>query len=541
MGRREQKFWGWGEPGAGPPLPEEVAGFLRSAFGVDGDVVNRPASLEDVILPTRELGHGVRRRIAGIVGEAHVRDDRLTRILRAAGKSYLDLLSQRSGRLETAPDAVVAPGSAQEVQAVLEACSADGVAVVPFGGGTSVVGGVAARRGAADGVITLDLARLDRVVSLDERSRTACFDPGVRLPEADRVLGARGYALGHHPQSYEWATVGGCVATRSSGQASTGFGRIDENVVALRCATPAGEVSTLPVPASAAGPSLRELLTGSEGTLGVLTELTLEVRPVSEARRYEGWVLESFAAGADVLCDLAQSGIAPDVARLSDETETGMSLALAGTGSLKARSGVSFLRARGAREGCLLIVGWEDAPQGIGRRRASAARRLRAARGRYVGRATGEAWRAGRYGAPYLRDHLLDRGVLVETLETATTWSNLERLHRLVGHALRSALDTRCLVACHVSHLYASGASLYFTVLARQDTSEPVTQWLRAKEAASRAIMDAGGTITHHHAIGRDHASYLPGEVGTLGIDMLRAVKAQCDPMGIMNPGKLLL
>ena len=147
MGRREQKFWGWGEPGAGPPLPEEVAGFLRSAFGVDGDVVNRPASLEDVILPTRELGHGVRRRIAGIVGEAHVRDDRLTRILRAAGKSYLDLLSQRSGRLETAPDAVVAPGSAQEVQAVLEACSADGVAVVPFGGGTSVVGGVAARRG----------------------------------------------------------------------------------------------------------------------------------------------------------------------------------------------------------------------------------------------------------------------------------------------------------------------------------------------------------------------------------------------------------
>ena len=541
MGRREQKFWGWGEPGASPPLSEKVEGFLRSAFGVDGGVVSRPASLEDVVLPPCELSEAARDRLVAIVGEAHVRQDRATRILRATGKSYLDLLDQRSGRLDAAPDAVVAPGSAGEVQAVLDACSRARVAVVPFGGGTSVVGGVAPQRGGADAVVTLDLARLDHVVSLDERSRIARFEPGVRLPEADHVLGARGYTLGHHPQSYEWATVGGCVATRSSGQASTGFGRIDEHVVALRCATPAGELSTLAVPASAAGPSLRELLTGSEGTLGVLIELTLEVRPVAEVRRYEGWVLGSFAEGAEVLRELAQTGLAPDVARLSDETETQMGLALAGTGSLKARSGVSFLRARGAGEGCLLITGWEGGAQDVGRRRAWAARRLRAARGRYAGRATGEAWRAGRYYAPHLRDHLLDRGVLVETLETATTWSNLERLHGVVGDALRSALDTRSLVACHVSHLYGSGASLYFTVLAGQDTAEPAAQWSRAKEAASRAIVDCAGTITHHHAVGRDHAAHLPSEVGTLGIDLLRGLKDRCDPVGVMNPGKLLL
>lgn len=542
MSRREQVFCGWGEPGAGPSLPDHAGGFLRSELGVDGTVVSRPPALEDVRLPESELDPGARERLAAIVGEEHVRSDRAARVLRAAGKSYLDLLAQRSGELAAAPDAVVVPGSAEKVGAVVRACGEAGVAVVPFGGGTSVVGGLAPERAGLAGVISLDLGRLDGVLELDERSRTARMQPGIRLPEADHVLGARGLTLGHHPQSYEWATIGGCVATRSSGQASTGFGRIDEHVVALRCATPAGELSTLPVPASAAGPSLRELLVGSEGTLGVLTEVTLAVRPVARARRYEAWFFRSFADGADALRRLVQAEHAPDVARLSDESETRMSLALAGTGSLKARVAGAVLRARGYAEGCLLIAGWEGEPEDVARRRAPAARRLKAAGGLYVGRGPGEAWRTGRYGAPHLRDDLLDRGVLVETLETATTWSNLLRVHQATAGALRAALEpggNAPLVACHISHLYAAGASLYFTVLARQ-AADPAAQWIAAKDAACRAIVGAGATITHHHAVGRDHAPHLEAEVGPLGIGVLRAVRERCDPTGVMNPGKLL-
>ncbi len=542
MSRREQVFHGWGEPGAGPSLPEHASGFLRSELGVDGTVVARPPALEDLRLPPAELDPGARDRLAGIVGEEHVRSDRAARVLRAAGKSYLDLLEQRSGELSAAPDAVVAPGSAEEIGEVVRACGEAGVAVVPFGGGTSVVGGLAPERAGLAGVISLDLGRLDRVVDLDERSRVARFEPGIRLPEADHVLGARGLTIGHHPQSYEWATVGGCVATRSSGQASTGFGRIDDHVVALRCATPAGELSTLAVPATAAGPSLRELLVGSEGALGVLTEITLAVRPVARARRYEAWFFRSFGEGADALRGLVQAEVAPDVARLSDAAETRMSLALAGTESLKARAGGAFLRARGYAGGCLLIAGWEGEPEDVARRRAPAARRLKAAGGLYAGRGPGEAWRAGRYGAPHLRDDLLDRGVLVETLETATTWSNLLALHEATRAALRGSLEaagTPPLVVCHVSHLYGAGASLYFTVLARQ-SAEPARQWLAAKDAACRAILAAGGTITHHHAVGRDHAPYLEAEVGPLGIGVLEAVRERCDPSGVMNPGKLL-
>jgi alkyldihydroxyacetonephosphate synthase len=540
VSRREQKPWGWGEPGAAPPLSEEVAGFLRSAFGVDGGAIHQPVGLDDVELPPCAIGAGARRRLGELVGEEHVRDDRLRRISRATGKSYLDLLAQRSGRLEAAPDAVVAPGSAEEVQAVLEVCSREDVAVVPFGGGTSVVGGVAPRRGAAGAVITLDLARLDRVVSIDERSRTARFQPGIRLPEADRHLSARGFTLGHHPQSYEWATVGGCVATRSSGQASNGFGRIDDLVMMLRCATPVGELSTATVPASAAGPPLRELLMGSEGAFGVLTELTLVVRPVAEARRYEGWILPSFAEGVDALRRLTQAGLAPDVARLSDETETGMGLALAGTGSLKARSGVTFLRARGAGSGCLLIAGWEGPAEDV----AGAARLLRAACARPAA-ATPVARRA-RPGAP----GATTRRTCATTCWIAACWWRRSRppppgrvsrncTASWAAHCMKPSARRSHGRLPRVALLYGRGVPLLHRPRAA-GRRRSRGQWMKAKEAASRAIVGAGATITHHHAVGSDHASYLPAEIGALGIDVLRAMKERCDPAGIMNPGKLL-
>ena len=536
---REQVFWGWGEPGAGPSLPDHAAGFLREELGIDGSLVSAPVALEDVRLRAPTLPAGLRERMGAIVGAEHVRDDAQMRVLRCRGKSYLDLLAQRAGDCEDAPDAVVAPADAAQVQALVHACAEAGVAVVPFGGGTSVVGGLEPERAGFDALISLDLGRLDRLVTVDERSLTAVFEPGMRLPEADGALAEHGFTLGHLPQSYEWASIGGCVATRSAGQASSAYGRIEDNLVALSCATPMGELATLDAPASAAGPSLRELVAGSEGTLGVITRVALRVFPVAPAQRYEGWFFRSFAEGADALRRLAQRGEAPDVARLSDEAETRMSLALAGGEGLKAKAGGALLRVRGYAGGCLLVAGWEGGAQDVDRRHAPAARLLRDAGGVAVGRSPGEAWRASRFAGPHLRDDLLDRGVLVETLETATSWSNLDTLCRAVSGALRGAL-AQPLVVCHISHVYATGASLYFTVLARQDAADPAGQWRRAKTAACDAIVAAGGTITHHHAVGRDHAPWLGAELGDLGLDLLRALRERCDPAGVMNPGKLL-
>jgi alkyldihydroxyacetonephosphate synthase len=412
--------------------------------------------------------------------------------------------------------------------------------VIPFGGGTSVVGGVAPERGAFETAVSLDLGRMDAVAAVDVVDRVAHVQAGRRLPELDHALAAHGLTLGHLPQSYEWATVGGCAATRSAGQASTGFGRFDELVAALRCATPAGDLATLAAPSSAAGPSLRELLLGSEGTLGVITELALRVRPLAPARRYEAWLVGAFDAGCEALRALAQAGVAPDVARLADADETRLTRALAGAGGLLQRAGGAAVRALRRADGCLLVTGWEGEPRAIERRRAPAARALRAAGALPLGRGPGGAWRASRFAAPYLRDALLDRGVLVETLETATTWSRLDALHAGVRTALERALTaTPPLIGCHVSHLYPDGASLYFTVLARRAAADPAGQWHAAKRAAGDAIAGAGATITHHHAIGRDHRPWLEAEHGALGLELLGAVRRTCDPGGVMNPGKL--
>jgi alkyldihydroxyacetonephosphate synthase len=536
------RWWGWGDPDHGSTLPEHAVEFLRAEVGI-AESPRPPVDLEQVRLGDPELSGNARARLASVVGADNVRDDRLTRVLHAAGKSYPDLVRQRAGDCETAPDAVVLPGGPEEVLAVLEACAAARVAVVPFGGGTSVVGGVEPLRDGFAAVIALDLGRLDRMVGIDEASLTARLEAGLRGPEAEAQLAARGFTLGHFPQSFEYVTIGGCVATRSAGQASTGYGRIDELVLGLRCAAPVGEIDLRPLPASAAGPELRELLVGSEGTLGVITQAALKVRPAPEARRYEGWFFRDFATGADAFRTLEQHEAAPDVARLSDDEETRLSLALSGGEGLKARAGAAYLRLRGYQGGCLAIFGWEGDADDVDRRAARTGVLARRAGGLSLGRSPGEAWAAGRFAGPYLRDDMLGLGVMVETLETATQWSGLMDLHAAVGEALREALAARGTpprVTCHVSHLYPSGASLYFTFLARQEEGAEIEQWRAAKRAASDAIVAQGATITHHHAIGRDHVPWMEAEVGRLGLAALRAVKHELDPVGIMNPGKLL-
>jgi alkyldihydroxyacetonephosphate synthase len=535
------RWWGWGEDERAPAPPSEALELLRKELGAEGG--SRPVGLDQVRLPESALGDRANERLETAVGRDHVRDDRETRVGHAAGRSYTDLVRLRSGDASSAPDAVVYPGSADEVARLLAACSEGRIAVVPFGGGTSVVGGVEPLRDGFEAAISLDLRRLDQVLEVDRVSLTARLAAGIRGPALEQALAREGLTLGHFPQSFEYSSVGGWVATRSAGQASSGYGKIEELVEGVGCLAPAGELAELAFPASAAGPPLRELIVGSEGVLGVITEATLRVRPRPEEHHYEGWWFASFEEGMEALRAVAQADACPDVARLSDREETRLTLGLAGGGGVARKLGEAYLRLRGRAEGCLAVTGFEGSAEEVARRRLRTAALLRAGGGLSLGRRPGQAWMRGRYAGPYLRDELLDRGVLAETLETACHWSALHALYERVASALRGALDARGTpprVLCHVSHLYRSGASLYFTVLARQEAGAELEQWRVAKAAACQAIVDGGGTITHHHGVGSDHRGWLRAEAGELGLEAIRSVKERLDPAGVMNPGKLL-
>jgi alkyldihydroxyacetonephosphate synthase len=536
------RWWGWGDPEHPPGLPSHALDFLRETVGL-GAKPCPPVALEHVRLPACSIDADALEVLREIVGSSNVRGDHADRVAHAAGRGYPDLVRLRAGAPESAPDAVLYPSTHAQLRALLAACARLSIAVVPFGGGTSVVGGVEPLRGEHRAVLALDMRRMAAVLELDGESRIVKVQAGAFARALEQWLSRRGLTLGHFPQSFEYVTLGGCAATRSAGQASTGYGRFERIVHGLRLVAPAGDIELPAPPASAAGPGLRELLVGSEGTLGVIDELSLRARAAPAERVYEGVFFESFSAGARALRELVQHHAAPEVARLSDERETRMSLALAGTGGAKGRLGRAYLGARGYRDGCLAIFGFEGEPREIAERRARAREIVRRCDGLPVGRSPGRAWLESRFAAPYLRDELLTHGVMVETLETATRWSNLCTLHARVSTAIERALracGTDGLVMCHVSHLYETGGSLYFTFLARQRAGEEIAQWRAVKAAAGAAIVDGGGTITHHHAVGRDHAPWMEREIGAEGLRALRAMKAELDPDHIMNPGKLL-
>ncbi|WP_102144630.1 FAD-binding oxidoreductase [Mycobacterium hubeiense] len=524
------KWNAWGDPAAAKPLSDGIRTLLKQALGVDNTARPEPAE-EQVRLRPSALSGGNRDALSGIVGATYCRVDDHGRLLRAGGKSTLDLLRRKDSGVQDAPDAVLLPGDENEIAAILDYCARNSIAVVPFGGGTSVVGGLDPIRGDFKAVVSLDLRRLNELHALDEVSGEAELGAGVTGPEAERLLGAHGFTLGHFPQSFQFATIGGFAATRSSGQDSAGYGRFDDMVRGLRAVTPAGVLDLGRAPASAAGPDLRQLLIGSEGVFGIITRVRVRVHRIPEAVRYEAWSFPDFATGADALRAVVQTGTGPTVIRLSDEAETGVNLAT--TESIGEQS---------ITGGCLAITMFEGTAAHAESRHAETRAVLAAHGGTSLGEEPARAWEHGRFGAPYLRDSLLSAGALCETLETATNWSNIGALKAAVTEALTTALaesGTPALVLCHISHVYPTGASLYFTVVAGQ-RGNPIDQWRKAKAAASDAMMRTGGTITHHHAVGADHRPWMRDEVGDLGVEVLRAVKATLDPAGILNPGKLI-
>jgi alkyldihydroxyacetonephosphate synthase len=555
MNSQKLRWWGWGTLDKTYPLENRPAfwPFVQRELGLTGQESFPVPDAASIALRPPRLTLGELATLEQIVGVEGVSIEHEARLTHALGKSYRDLVRLRLGQVPNPPDAVVWPqdgASEEQVASILQWAAEQRIAVVPFGGGSSVTGGVETlERPGQRGVLSLDLARMNRLLALDLVSRTATVQAGILGPDLERALNAQGFMLGHFPQSFEFSALGGWIATRSAGQSSTGYGKIEDMVVSLRVVTPAGIVETRVVPASAAGPELKALLIGSEGVFGVITQAVLKIHPLPMARDYRGLLFRSFSDGLAAIREVLQSGLAPAVVRLSDNDETRSSLALreppTGRGErLKETLGLRLLARRGhsLETGCLLILGCEGAEEVV-RETGRAARAICQAHGAFdLGHGAGRSWLQERFALPYLRDVLLDRGVMTDTLETATTWDKLETLYSSLKAAIASAIETSGVqpwVMAHVSHCYPQGASLYFTFLAKQTPGREIEQWLAIKKAATDCIMQNGGTLSHHHGVGYEHAPWLEAEDTAPGVAALRAVKRSLDPPGIMNPGKL--
>ncbi len=535
------RFARWGTPPRPVGLSEAAEQFLADAVG--SPPPRPPVPVGDGAVPDSRLTAAQQDALAGIVGADAVATGPAERLGHAAGCSLTDYLHLRQGDLDprAVPDAVVRPASSEQVRDVLALAATAGFAVVPFGGGTSVVGGVTVP---GDGArIALAFDRMADVLDVDEDSMTVTVQPGITGPVLERILQARGLTWGHLPQSWERATIGGYVATRSAGQSSTGYGRSDEMVEALRIVTPVGDLVLGRGPRTAAGPDLRQLFIGSEGAFGVITEVTMRVRHLPTVMRYEGVMFPSYEAGVAAFRDLAQYRATADVMRLSDVPESTATLAMSGPQGRIGDVFERYLSLRNVAGGCLAILGWEGYSRRlVSARRAAAWSVMRDHKPATLGASVGNSWRRHRYDGPYLRDVLLDRGFIVETLETAGHWSDLHRVRDAVAAALTATLrhDGRDpYVMSHISHVYETGASLYFTVIAPAAV-DPVAQWAGAKAAAMAALTASGATITHHHAVGRDHAPWLAAEIGSTGVALLRGIKGLVDPDDVLNPGVLV-
>lgn len=525
--RSTYPVWGWGRPDDEPRLDDlrALAGGIEPLLGFAAQSPERPAALRP--LPPPRV-RDVPGPLAGLCA-----DDPYDRARHGLGRSYRDLVRGLRGCVDYAPDLVVRPGSESDVAAVLDWAAGSGFAVVPFGGGTSVVGGVEPALPGGDDrpVISLDLTRLTGVVEVDSTSRSALVRAGTLGPDVESGLRGHGLTLRFYPQSFERSTLGGWLATRAAGHFSSGPTHVDDLVESVRALTPSGVWQSRRLPASGAGPSPDRLLLGSEGTLGVITEAWLRVRPRPAHRWSAVYAAADFDTGSNAVRALVHAGLRPATCRLVDGVEARL------TGTLDTGQAA-------------LVLGLESVGVPVESERAVADAVLRDAGLQPVedvhgGRPgeSGDAWRSAFLRAPYLRDSLVLLGVLAETFETAVTWERLDALVRRVREATATALRDVCgggVVTCRLTHVYEDGAAPYFTVLAPARRGSELDQWAQVKAAASEALLAAGGTITHHHAVGRDHRRWYEAQRPDQFARALSAAKQALDPGGLLNPGVLM-
>ncbi|MFC2074862.1 FAD-linked oxidase C-terminal domain-containing protein [Bdellovibrionota bacterium] len=547
--RREMKWFGWGDPKVHFELPdnERVEKYLSEKFGLSELKEEKTDwNIEDVKVNESALSSEIISAIEQEIGKGAFSVEKNDRLIHAYGKSYKDLIRIRALNVQNAPDVVFYPSNEEEINKILNLCSKNNIAIVPFSGGTDVVSGLDAEKGGKQFVASLDLTRLNKVLGLDETAHTITVEAGMYGVDLEKLLNSRGFTLGHFPQSFEYTTVGGWVATRAAGQNSTRYGKIEDIVVSLKMITPTGVIETAKAPAMACGPDMKQLLVGSEGVFGIISTCTLRVHALPETRDYFALLFPSFEKAAEASRLILQNGMKPAMVRVSDAEETEMMMAMRSK-STGFKKFVSFFVSKHLQKkgykipgSSIMMIGLE----GSARDNCNDRRRLRTIlKGTQyfnLGRSAGKSWLKDRFAQPYLRDRLLDNQMLVDTLETATTWDNIPELYNATCTAIKEACNKQGVnvgVYTHISHLYEVGASLYFIIAANQTQSDPLKQWEEMKAAASNAIVKHSGVISHHHGIGIDHKSYLKRSECELAV--LRSVKKQLDPDGIMNPGKV--
>ena len=532
IGVNMKRWNGWGNVDTDYPLPPSGLDYLTKTLGqldlvADAAKETVLAALTESRLPAHPL----------------VDASAETRLMHARGQSTRDWVDLRHGRVNTFPDGVAFPESDEDVRGLLKYARDAGARVIPYGGGTSVVGHITPSKSDAP-VLTLSLEKMTRLLDLDETSRLATFQAGVAGPHLEEQLKARGYTLGHFPQSFEYSTLGGWIVTRSSGQQSYRYGKIEGLFAGGIMETPRGRLVMKPVPASAAGPDVREMALGSEGRLGVVTQAQVRVRRAPEAESFFGVFFPSWEQGSDAVREIVQNEIPVSMLRLSNPLETETTLILSGKSWLgMADRGLRMIGYGDTR--CLLMFGVTGSARLFKRTRREAAALCRKFGGLFVGTVVGHTWEKNRFRAPYLRNTLWERGVAIDTLETALPWSQVREASVAIPKSIVDGMtkhNERVLAFSHLSHVYRDGASVYTTYLFRRpsDPDELLARWGTMKHDASLTIQRFGGTITHQHGVGTDHAPYLPAEKGALGMDAIRAVCKSFDPDGMMNPGKLL-
>ncbi len=536
---RRRRLDGWGFAGVGFPPSPALLEWLRGRLGdAEPFATFDPANFSvpaPAALP--ELG-------------CHASRAPLDRFAHARGRGFSDLIRLRSLTVDRLPDAVATPGGEAELEALLATGESHGLTMIPWGGGTSVTGGVNPPPGSAPvgsaPVVTIDLRGFSGLEDLDPTSGLATFGAGTLGPDLEAALDPEGWTLGHFPQSWELSTLGGWIATRSAGQESLGHGRIEALVAGLDLTAPAGRLHVPGLPASAAGPDLRHLVLGSEGRFGIITRAVVRVRPRPESRRVEAILVPDWDRGVEVSRELVQADLPLSLLRLSDGRETRVAMMVGLAASTWAPVLRGWLRWRGIGErGCLMLLGAGGSHHSVAAAFEEARVRLRRHRAVWLGKGPGKRWLADRFRHPYLRDGLLDSGYATETLETAAPWSRLDRVYRAVTTALRVAAaegERESPVLCHLSHPYRDGASLYFTFFFRcpRDPDQAIHRWARIKRRATDAVVASGGTLSHHHGVGSWHAPWYRREVGDDGARVLECVAEQLDPHRVLNPHILL-
>lgn len=529
-----RRWNGWGDDRIAATLPESALDFLRHTVGPGAPRPDASLAAACAGIPASRLP-----------AHALVDSSPEARLRASHGQSLGDWIALRFGTVGRVCDGVAWPESEAELRELLAWASQVAALVIPCGGATSVVGHLQPDAAEPRAVLSLNMTRLRALKHLDREAQLATFEAGVLGPDLEAQLRAQGYTLGHFPQSFEYASLGGWVVTRSSGQQSLRYGRTEGWFAGGTLVTPAGDWVIPPLPASAAGPDLREWVMGSEGRLGVLSEATVRVSRLPERERFIGVFLPDWDAGVAAVRELAQSRVALSMLRLANPVETLTTLRLAGhAGAIAWLERYLALRGCGASK-CLLFVGLTGTAAQVRASHAQASAVWRSHGGVSTGEMLGKKWAAKRFAGVYLRNALWDAGYMVDTIETAIPWGSTTAMVSAMEDAGRRALrelGEKCHAYTHLSHVYPSGSSVYSTFVMRlgADAAQSRARWLALKGAVSRAIVAQGGTISHQHGVGRDHARYLSAEKGEAGMAAIGALIRHADPQGLHASGNLL-